>query len=108
MTTKRAPAWRDHGGGHDADGARAGDQHVFAEHGERERGVDGVAERIEDGGDVEIDAFVVTPDVGHRQRDVFGESAGAVDADALGVRAEMAAARRGSCGSGRRRRGLRR
>ena len=29
------------------------------------------------------DAVVMTPDVGHRQRDVFGERAGAVDADAL-------------------------
>ena len=38
------------------------------------------------------DAGGVTPDVGHGQDDVFGEGAGAVDADALGVGAEMAAA----------------
>jgi hypothetical protein len=41
----------DDGDGHEADGAGAGDEHVFAEDRERERGVDGVAEGIEDGGD---------------------------------------------------------
>ena len=56
MTTWRAPAWRSHGGGHDADGAGAGDEDVFAEHGEGQRGVDGVAEGIEDGGDFAVDA----------------------------------------------------
>ena len=39
------------GGGHDADGAGAGDEDVFAEDGEGERGVDCIAEGIEDGGD---------------------------------------------------------
>ena len=63
------------GGRHDADGAGAGDQHVLAEHRETERGVHGVAEGIEDGGDVEIDAGGVAPDVGHGQRDVLGERA---------------------------------
>ena len=37
---------------HDADRARAGDQHVLADHVEGEGGVRGVAERIEDRGDV--------------------------------------------------------
>ena len=36
------------GGGHDADRPGAGDQHVLAEHVERQGRVDGVAERIED------------------------------------------------------------
>ena len=58
-------------------------------HGKRERGVDGVAERIEDGGDVQIDVFLVTPQVGHRHRDVIGERARPVHADALDVRAQM-------------------
>ena len=80
----------DDGGRHDPDRPGAGDQHVLAEHGERERGVDGVAEGIEDRRDVEVDARRVLPDVRHRQRDVLGERAGAVDADALGVRAQMA------------------
>jgi hypothetical protein len=35
------------GHGHDADGAGAGDEHVLADHIEGERGVRGVAERIE-------------------------------------------------------------
>ncbi len=51
--------------------------------------MDGVAERIEDRGDVQIDAFLVTPEVGHRHRDVIGERARPVHADALGVRAQM-------------------
>ena len=38
--------------GHDADRPGAGDQHVLAEHRERQRGVHGVAERIEDRGDL--------------------------------------------------------
>ena len=53
--------------------------------------MNGVAERVEDRGNIEIDAFVVAPDVGHRQRDVFGEGAGTVHANAQRVRAEMAA-----------------
>ena len=52
-------------GGHRADRAGAGDQHVLAEHVPLQRGVDGVAERIEDRGDVEIDAVGVVPDIGH-------------------------------------------
>ena len=40
-----------------------------------------------------IDALaVVPPDVGHRQREILGEGARAVDADALRVRAQVAAA----------------
>ena len=58
----------------------------------RERGVDGVAERVEDAGDVAVDAGAVVPDVGHRQREIFGEGAGPIHADAPGVRAEMPAA----------------
>ena len=82
----------DDGDGHEADGACAGDEHVFAEDGEGEGGVDGVAEGVEDGGDVFGDALVVTPDVGHGEGDVFGKGAGAIDANAGGIGAEMAAA----------------
>ena len=39
------------GRGHDADGTGSGDEDVLAEHREGERGVDGVAEGVEDGGD---------------------------------------------------------
>ena len=79
-----------HGGGHDADGTRAGDQHVLAQHREAERGVHRVAEGVEDGGHVEIDSFVMTPDIGHRQRNVLGESPRAVDADPHAVGAQVA------------------
>ena len=76
-------------GRHAADRAGAGDEHVLAEHGEGERGVDGVAERVEDRGDVHVDAGPVVPDVRHRQRDELGEGAGPVHADALRVRAQV-------------------
>src|SRR5450759_5285701 len=81
-----------HAGCHDPDGPRAGDQHVLAQHRKGERGVHRVAEGVEDGGDVEIDSLVMTPDIGHRQRDVFGESAWPVYADPHGVGAQVAPA----------------
>ena len=81
-----------YGGGHDADGTGSGDEDVFAEDREGEGGVDGVAEGIEDGGDLGVDAGAVAPDVGHRDDDELGEGAVAIDADAEGVGAEMAAA----------------
>ena len=77
---------------HAADRAGAGDQHVLAEHRELERGVDGVPERVEDRGDVGVDAVGVMPDVRHRQRDQLGERPGPVDAHAARVRAQVAAA----------------
>ena len=56
------------GGRHQPDRARAGDQHVLAQDREGERGVDRVAERVEDRRDLLVDARPVVPDVGHRQR----------------------------------------
>ncbi len=82
----------DDGGGHEADRTRAGDQHVFAEDVEAERGVHGVAEGIEDAGHIKVDARAVVPHVAHGQGEILREGAGAVDADADGVRAEMAPA----------------
>ncbi len=82
----------DDGGGHDADGAGAGDEHILTQHGEGKRRVDGVAEGVEDGGDVERHVLVMPPDIGHGQGDVLGECARAVHADTLRVRAEMASA----------------
>jgi hypothetical protein len=79
------------GGSHDADGAGAGDQNVFAEHVEGEGGVNGIAEWVEDGGDFTIDVRLVMPDIRHGDRDKFGECAGAIDADSPGVSAKMAA-----------------
>ena len=70
-------------------GPGAGDQHVLAQHVELKGRVDGVAERVEDRLHVAGDVRVVDPDVGHRQRQVLGERAGAVDADALGVLAQV-------------------
>jgi hypothetical protein len=78
-----------HGGSHDSDGPGAGDEHILAQHGKRKRGMDGIAEGIENRGDIQIYAGLVTPQVGHRHRDVIGKRAGAVHADALDVRAQM-------------------
>ena len=78
------------GNGHDADGASAGDEHVFAEDRKRKRGVDGVAEGVEDRGDFKIDAGMMAPDVGHGQRDEFGKGTRAIDAYALGGHAQVA------------------
>ena len=54
--------------------------------------MNGVAEGIENGGDVEVDVVVMLPDVGHWQSDVFGESSRAIYADALGVSTLLPAA----------------
>ncbi len=75
--------------GHDADRARARDDHVLAEHGKRKRRVNGVSQRIEDRRHVERNGRVEMPDVGHRQREVFGESAGPIHAHADRFLAEM-------------------
>ena len=83
-------------------------QHVLAEDRERERRVDRVPERVEDRGDVLVDARPVVPHVGDRQHDVLGERAVAVDAQPVGVGAQVAAARRGSGGTARRSRAPRR
>ena len=71
------------------DRARAGDEHVFTHHRKRKRRMHRVAEGIEDGRDLMVDAGVMPPDVGHWQRDEFGECAGTVHANALRISAQM-------------------
>ena len=88
-TTCRAPAWRTTAAAMIPIGPAPVISTSSPEHGERERGVDGVAEGIEDRGHVQVDARRVLPDVRHGQRDELGERSRAVDADALGVRAEV-------------------
>jgi hypothetical protein len=77
------------GGTHDADGTGTGDEHVFTEDRKGKRSVNGVAERIEDGGHVLVDRSRMDPDVGHRKCNVFGKRPRPIDADSLGSRAEM-------------------
>src|SRR5262245_8426983 len=74
---------------HAANRARAGDEHVFAQAMKRKSGMDRVAKRIENGLHIARDVAVVHPDIGHWQREIFREGAGAIDADALRVLAEM-------------------
>ena len=94
MTTWRAPTWRATAARHDADRPGAGDQHVLADEVEGERGVDGIAERIEDGADLVVDPVGQRHDVEGGDAHIFGEGAGQVDADALGVGIEVELARR--------------
>ena len=73
-------------------GPGAGDQHVLAEHGNASAVWTALPNGSKIDGHVAVDVRAVMPDVGHRQRDVLGERAGAVHADALGVRAQVAPA----------------
>ena len=54
--------------------------------------MDRVAERVEDRGDLLVDARPVVPDVGHRQHDVLGERPVAPDAEPDRVGAQVAPA----------------
>ena len=92
MTTLRAPACLATAAAMMPDRPGAGDQHVLADQREGQRGVHGVAERVEDRGDVEVDRDPVHPDVGGGQRDVLGERAVAAHAEADGVAAQVPAA----------------
>ena len=78
-------------GGDDADGAGAGDQHVFADDVELQRTVRGVAVGIEEGGQLAGNLVGNRPQVAGRHGHVFGEGAVAVDADADRVRAQVLA-----------------
>src|ERR1035438_9829334 len=75
---------------HDSYGPRASNEHVFPKHGKSKSGMNGVAERIEYGGDVKIDSVAVFTDVRPREHDVFRKRSGAVYADALGVSTKVA------------------
>ena len=65
-----------------ADGARAGNEHVLADEREHERGMRGVAEGVKEGDDVLRKTLVDGNDIARRDADVFCERAVAVDADA--------------------------
>ncbi len=54
--------------------------------------MDGIAERVENRLHITGNVGIVDPDVGHRQSQVFGEGPGAIDADSLGVLAQVPAA----------------
>ena len=76
---------------HDADRSGAGDQHVFADQVERQRRMRRVAERVENRRQVIGDVVGDLERVERGDHQVFGERALAVDADADGVAAQMAA-----------------
>ena len=72
--------------GHDADRPGAGDQHVLSHQVESERGMDRIAERIEDRAELVVDVVGQRHDVERRHPHIFGEGAGDVDADAARLR----------------------
>ena len=86
------PGVTGNGCGHDADRASACDENVFAQDRKGERGVDGVAQGVEDSSDLVRDAGRVAPDVGHGDDDVLSEGSVAIDADSESVGAEVPAA----------------
>ena len=77
---------------HQADRAGARDQNVFGHEAKLRGRVHGVAERVEDGRDVEVDLRQVRPQVSRGHDDELGESAVALHADADGVGAQGSAA----------------
>ena len=74
---------------HATDWSRAGDEHVFADQIERQGGMDGVAKWIGTGNHIERDLRIAPPEIRARHRDIFGEAAGPIHADAFRVRAKM-------------------
>src|SRR5690348_10040278 len=83
------PGMSHHRSGHQADGPRAGDEHILAQYRERKGSMDRIPERVENCGDFERYARVMPPDVTHRQRNVFGKCAGAIYANSLRVSAQV-------------------
>ncbi len=89
MTTCRAPDMASYRAGHDADRPGAGDEHVLADEIEGERGMDGVAERIEDRAKLVVDVIGQRHDVEGGDFHIFGEGAGDIDADAARFRVHV-------------------
>ena len=83
----------DDGRGHQPDRPGAGDEDVLAQHRERQRRVHGVAERVEDRGDVEVDPGVCCQTFVIGSAMYSANAPGALDADAVRVRAQMPPAR---------------
>src|SRR6202140_3897938 len=77
-----------HQRGHDPDRTRAGDQDVFGDDPKLRRRVYGVAERVEDRRDVEVDLGQVRPQVDRRHHDELGEGAVPLNSDADSVGAQ--------------------
>ena len=71
--------------GHNADGAGAGDQHVFAHQIPHQSGVGGIAESVKEGNHIFVQILVDGDDIGGGDTQVLCESTVAVDAHAKGV-----------------------
>ena len=76
---------------HQADGARARDQHVLGDEAELRCRVHGIPKGVEDRGDVEVDLRQMRPQVSRGHHDELGESTIPLHANAHCVRAERPA-----------------
>jgi len=74
-----------HGYGHDTDRSSAGDQDILTQDIEGQGRMDRITKRIEAADDVEGNLRIAVPDIGDRNRQVFGKSAGPVDPHATGL-----------------------
>ncbi len=101
ITTLRAPTCFRNRHRHDADRARAGNEHVLADEVERQRRMRRVAEWIEDGSEVVGDFGRNLEGVKRRNHQILGERALAIHADADGCCGTSAGAGTGSCGRSR-------
>ena len=54
------------GSGDATDGASAGDQYVFTQYTMRQRGMHSITERIEDRRDIQINVWIMMPEIAHR------------------------------------------
>ncbi len=80
------------GGRHAANGAGAGDQHIFSQHVEGQRRMGGVAQGVEAGENIPWDGGIAVPDVGHRDAQILGKSSRPVNPHTAGIHAQVAAA----------------
>ena len=80
------------GNRHTTDRTCTGNEDIFADEIVGEGGVDGVAERIETGQNIERDGWIGVPCIGSGDGDKLRPGAGAINAHALGVGAKMSAA----------------
>src|ERR1044071_2933141 len=74
-----------HSDGKKSDGPATGDGHGLGRNLAGQHGMDGIAQRIEDGGVLQRDSGIELPDIRFGDDDVFGEGAVGVDADNFDV-----------------------
>ncbi len=77
------------GSSHAPNGTGTGNQHVFAQHIKGEGRVGRIAQRVKAGENIGGNIRIAMPDIGDRNRQIFGKGTGSVHPDAAGIHAEM-------------------